>query len=478
MKKRIFSILILLMCIVPVYSVFADDTYVGGDMTVGQSYGATEEDTQYIYCEYNLNSVIPSNNSNSFSGKPISFNKLYYRINPIAWNQQDKVGNQLILDDEYDVILDGDSLEEVMLANIKEIYSDGDYAYKKYSSGLNLSDKNKGDYFDWTRFYCPKYAIVNVSEGNNVYLFYDKKDYSKVKNKLDSQTRYAYAENYAMSRKVVDRNKLGCKAAEKFEAGVDSKWHDSNVGDDITEEEYMLRYCSIGTDSEYSYKDEEGEAASGYENVEPDQNPKISKIGSASNVQPGVQKACSSLSVSTCSSDPRCTVDGGSCVADEEFIGDGFCYNGNVLRSIRIIGYLLALVKLFVPLIIVGFSIMEFYKSVINVDKDTATKQARKVLIRVLIGMSIFFIPGLVHGFLQAFYNHDFKSHSILQCESCLLKPFECDVNKFSTSNSGKTTDNDSSSSSETEVNCSSLALDSCSSTSTCTWNGSSCVKK
>lgn len=152
------------------------------------------------------------------------------------------------------------------------------------------------------------------------------------------------------------------------------------------------------------------------------------------------------------------------------YVGTGFCFNGNVLRSIRIVGYLIAVLKLFVPLIIVGFSIIEFYKSTINVDKDTVPKQARKVLIRVIIGMVIFFVPSLVHGFLQAFYNSGIGSN-IQKCESCLLKPFECEVGEFSA-------DNKDNSNNDEDIDCSSLALDSCSSTSTCTWNGSSCVKK
>ena len=462
MKKRIFSILILLMCIVPIYSVFGFDDGIGDAVEKNNFNGKTvSSQIEYIYCEYNLTS--------SGIGKPLSFNNLDYYLAVNTSPNYVYLANTKDNDAKLEPGLykDNDSITSLSV-KVKEVWSDGDFAYKKVSGSIASGDQIifSGDYNKEgaSKPKCPKYAIVKYD--GETYLFYDKSDYDKKISELNSNSlNYAYATDYIHSRALLKPNST--------ENGCEYKDDD----DDNSQLDYQLDHCYIGTDNAKYFKNVADETQSGVV-VNPDQNPKVGKVGSASNVQPGVQKACSSLSASTCSSDPRCTVDGGSCVADEEFIGDGFCYNGNVLRSIRIIGYLLALVKLFVPLIIVGFSIMEFYKSVVNVDKDNVAKQARKVLIRVLIGMSIFFIPGLVHGILQAFYNHDFKNNSILQCESCLLKPFECDVNKFSTSNSGKTTDNDSSSSSETEVNCSSLALDSCSSTSTCTWNGSSCVKK
>lgn len=108
-----------------------------------------------------------------------------------------------------------------------------------------------------------------------------------------------------------------------------------------------------------------------------------------------------------------------------ENIGDNFCEEPNVLGAVRIIGYLLLLLKLFVPIIIIGFGIFDMYKSIVASGSDSFSKQLKSLMNRIIIGIFIFFVPTLINLILNQLDNYTWK---IKSCQRCLLEPFDCKI--------------------------------------------------
>lgn len=109
---------------------------------------------------------------------------------------------------------------------------------------------------------------------------------------------------------------------------------------------------------------------------------------------------------------------------DIEYIGDNFCDTEGVLSVLRLVGYVLFILKVFIPIIIIYVESINFLSAVKDGTSDSLTKHAKFLIIRVAIGIMIIFIPTIIHAVLNSFIPEDSKN-----CEICVLKPFSCDPN-------------------------------------------------
>lgn len=107
---------------------------------------------------------------------------------------------------------------------------------------------------------------------------------------------------------------------------------------------------------------------------------------------------------------------------DINYIGDNFCETKEVLSVIRMIGYILLIAKLVAPIIIIVLGTIKFYNSIKDGSSDSTLKNAKSLIVRVFVGIFIFFLPTLIHAVLYNFISDDSK-----KCEVCLLQPGSCD---------------------------------------------------
>lgn len=107
--------------------------------------------------------------------------------------------------------------------------------------------------------------------------------------------------------------------------------------------------------------------------------------------------------------------------SSDEHIGDNFCENSNILSVLRMVGYALTLLKVFVPIIIIIWATLKFYQAVTAGSSEALSKQVKSLLYRVGIGVMVFFVPTLIDAVLVNFIPADSK-----KCEICVLKPFSC----------------------------------------------------
>lgn len=107
---------------------------------------------------------------------------------------------------------------------------------------------------------------------------------------------------------------------------------------------------------------------------------------------------------------------------DINYIGDNFCETKEVLSVIRMIGYILLIAKLVAPIIIIVLGTIKFYNSIKDGSSDSTLKNAKSLIVRIFVGIFIFFLPTLLHAVLTNFIPDESKT-----CEACLLKPGSCD---------------------------------------------------
>ena len=92
------------------------------------------------------------------------------------------------------------------------------------------------------------------------------------------------------------------------------------------------------------------------------------------------------------------------------------------------VGWVLTIVKISMPLLIIGYGVMDLGKAVVSSKEDEIKTATKRLLWRAVAGVAIFFVPSLVlwlFGTISDFYEAYNKGFDT--CETCLLKPWECD---------------------------------------------------
>lgn len=133
---------------------------------------------------------------------------------------------------------------------------------------------------------------------------------------------------------------------------------------------------------------------------------------------------CSDYSADKCPSS-ACRVQDGACV--KAHIGDSFCTDEHVMNAMRVLGYFIFVAKIFVPLIIIGFSVFDMYHAVTGGDDKSLKDSAKKLGFRFLIGFSVFLVPSLLNIVLTAIDQSDEILSDAHICQTCLLKPQDCE---------------------------------------------------
>ncbi len=105
-----------------------------------------------------------------------------------------------------------------------------------------------------------------------------------------------------------------------------------------------------------------------------------------------------------------------------------FCYKtANVWL---LVGKLFYILKIIIPLLIIGFAIFELSKSVYGSDSSQINKSAVKLIKRLVAGIIIFFIPTLIKvafDLVAGFSDTMKKDYG--NCLNCLTNPYKnCDT--------------------------------------------------
>lgn len=134
--------------------------------------------------------------------------------------------------------------------------------------------------------------------------------------------------------------------------------------------------------------------------------------------------SCTDYSADDCPSS-ACRVDNGVCV--KAHVGDSFCTDKNVMNAMRVLGYFIFIAKIFIPLIIIGFSVFDMYRAITGGDDKSLKESAKRLGIRTLIGFIVFLIPSILNVILTSIDAYDDILSDSYVCQTCLLKPQDCE---------------------------------------------------
>lgn len=110
-------------------------------------------------------------------------------------------------------------------------------------------------------------------------------------------------------------------------------------------------------------------------------------------------------------------------------VAENPCDENSIRIVLRMFGYILLIARIAVPLIIIGFGTFDLFKSVIDKDEKSLTKQVKQLGIRILAGLIVFFIPNIVSLFFSLSDTLNIiETDQYKTCSNCLLKPTTCEV--------------------------------------------------
>lgn len=147
----------------------------------------------------------------------------------------------------------------------------------------------------------------------------------------------------------------------------------------------------------------------------------VSNSGMDSDVGEWKEALCSSLSTDDCKKRQDCSLVGGTC--SDAQVASNPCDENDLRRVLKIFGYVLMIMKFMVPLLIIGFGIFDLYKSVVDKDEKSLSKQIKMIGIRLICGLIVFFLPTIIYAFLDGVDKSGTKEQGYQTCAECVLKP-------------------------------------------------------
>ncbi len=134
---------------------------------------------------------------------------------------------------------------------------------------------------------------------------------------------------------------------------------------------------------------------------------------------------------------------------------ENICQNDGVRKSMKIIGYVVLVSKYLVPILIIVFGVLDFFKAITSNDENAINKASKSLLKRVIAGFAVFLAPSIVYGLLNITGvvgdELDGNNTQFGNCTKCIFKVNECpessesdDDNKKDQSKKQKKNDDDS----------------------------------
>ena len=110
---------------------------------------------------------------------------------------------------------------------------------------------------------------------------------------------------------------------------------------------------------------------------------------------------------------------------DTELVDEtGYCTK--LKEPLQFIGNLVLIFKIVIPIIIILFGMIDFFKAITGAKDEEIKKSARSLLMRVLAGVIIFFIPTIVSTIFSLVSDFAKIEGSFDACQKCVFNVREC----------------------------------------------------
>lgn len=103
-----------------------------------------------------------------------------------------------------------------------------------------------------------------------------------------------------------------------------------------------------------------------------------------------------------------------------------FCDYGGVRRTFKTLGIIINLVKIIVPLILMGSAMIGMSKTIMSGKVDDFKASLLQVVKQVLAGLIIFILPTLLDFVFDSLVDYDTTGFTV--CSNCLLDTNHCSI--------------------------------------------------
>lgn len=129
--------------------------------------------------------------------------------------------------------------------------------------------------------------------------------------------------------------------------------------------------------------------------------------------------------------------DDGSFLDDSNLCKDGncdidisqLCNETRVARTLKFLGIIVTLLKIFVPLLIIVLGSIDFAKAMMDGKADEIPKKLPILMKRFIVGVVIFLIPSLIDFLFGVIDTYSETMDQYENCWTCILDPDDCDIN-------------------------------------------------
>lgn len=133
---------------------------------------------------------------------------------------------------------------------------------------------------------------------------------------------------------------------------------------------------------------------------------------------------CDGLPEKECEFYYHCRWDGANNKCVDGFVAGDPCSENSIRRVLKIFGFILLVAKIAVPLVIIGFGTFDLFKAVVDKDEKSFGKQIKQLLIRILAGLVVFFIPNIINAVFSLSDRFGIiEDDKYATCRSCVLEP-------------------------------------------------------
>ena len=71
-------------------------------------------------------------------------------------------------------------------------------------------------------------------------------------------------------------------------------------------------------------------------------------------------------------------------------------YCNGLQSTFIVIGHIVRIAKILIPIIIIGFGMLDFFKAIVGSKDDEIKKSAKSLVMRCIAGVCIFFLPAII----------------------------------------------------------------------------------
>ena len=105
---------------------------------------------------------------------------------------------------------------------------------------------------------------------------------------------------------------------------------------------------------------------------------------------------------------------------------DSSQYCGKLKEPLKFIGNIVLVVKILIPIIIIAFGMIDFFRAIIGSKDDEIKKSTRSLIFRIIAGVVIFLLPTLVSFIFSLIDSWANIEGEFNACQKCVLNVREC----------------------------------------------------